>query len=30
MLFLATLYILWRALNLPDDAAFEIGSKLEL
>jgi hypothetical protein len=31
MLFcVGTLYILMKALNLPDDASFEVGSKLEL
>jgi hypothetical protein len=30
LLFAGTLYILMKALNLPDDASFEVGSKLEL
>lgn len=30
LLFVGSLYILWNALNLPDDASFEVGSKIEL
>jgi hypothetical protein len=30
IIFAGMLYILWHALNLPDDASFELGSKLEL
>ena len=30
LLFAGTLYILMKELNLPDDASFEVGSKLEL
>lgn len=30
LFFVAVLYILMRALNLPDDASFEVGSKVEL
>jgi hypothetical protein len=25
-----TLYIMWQALNLPDDSSFEQGAKIEL
>ena len=30
LFFVVALYILMRALNLPDDASFEVGSKVEL
>jgi hypothetical protein len=30
LFFAGTLYVLMKALNLPDDASFEVGSKLEL
>lgn len=30
ILFVLTTYILMKALNLPDDASFEPGAKLEL
>jgi hypothetical protein len=30
LLFAGSLYILMKALNLPDDSSFEAGAKLEL